>query len=284
MFTSFSSFSSMQNTYNTSPPVVSRGYTIISDTEYDYYVFTSTTPLIAGQPYTGVLDYNFSTSTTINTLAVSGGCPGCQGYGIATRFIGGAGGRVVSSTRTLNGTNTIQVTVGLEGEINVRNAQQSSINFVDGNIPVINTGVNNGGGAGGGTNVNRDGSQGTYPTGLPLFNGFRYGACGGMGGLYSVQNNGGSGGLNGGGGGGSYKSNTNNYFAPGGGGATNGPATINSGNPGIVSNTYGSGGGAAGANTGGGGGGGASNSTTSGANGGTSGKGGSGIVVIAFPK
>ena len=195
-------------------------------------------------------------------------------------YYGGAGGIVVCASKTLTGTNSIQVTVGLGGEINVRAPTPSNINFVDSNVTDINAGISNN--SINHTSAGAPGAIGVNPTGLPLFNNFQYGAGGGGGGGYS-DGAGGNGGSHGGGGGGGYSDGA------GGAGATNNPATINAGfgryNLGGNGANGGYHGGAAGANTGSGGGGGG-NRIPSGYtyNGGVGGAGGSGIVVIAFPK
>ena len=280
MFTSFSSFSSMQNTRITPPPSVAQsyqiisisgqGYSIISDTLYNYYVFTSTTP-ISGQTYTGIINYN-AINTPINTLAVSGGCPGTYSSSSSGGIggTGGAGGNVVSATRTINGTKSVYITVGIGGQIEVVSGLPSTISFSDTALATITAPTINGGNAGGGAIggsssniwIGANGANGTNPTGLPLYNSFMYGAGGGGGGAGGGSS--GTGGNNGGGGGvryinSGYSNNTS------GSGSTNGPASIN---PGIGAN--------GGANTGSGGGGGSGASS--------SGVGGSGIVVIAFPK
>jgi hypothetical protein len=266
MFTSFSSFSSMQNNMIIPP---SGGYEIISDTTYDYYVFKGTI---------GRINYTVMPNTTIYMLAVASGNNGYNGSGTSpNKTNGGAGGNVVCATSILSGTNNIQVNVGIVG-------LPSIIKFSDTTITgsTITNGTLNGTITGGTITASVNTSTGSsntttpsgfYPINLPLFNTFKYGAFGGKGNTALYL--GAKGGTHGGGGGGWGQNGSGGVAAgnngSGGIGATNGPSSINKGSDGSGQN-----GGAAGANTGGGGGGG-------GVPNGAGGAGGSGIVVIAFP-
>jgi hypothetical protein len=283
--------------------VTTTNATVTTNGSYKVYAFTGSTGTMT-----------ISRTATLYILAVAGGGTGGSDYNAG----GGGAGGVVQATKTVNGAETINITIGAGGSglFTVNSGHNSGSNtvvafstYTSNNITAIGGGAasttttkyvslppldGGSGGGGGGKGTSGQGYDGAYVA--------AYGAGGGGGAGSVGDDNGGDGvvcSLNGistsiygsyywggGGGSGTCAATTGIGYngGKGGGGAASGNITAGIGG-GSALNTGGSGqigynkpGGSGGANTGGGGGGG-----SQGHNSVYGGSGGSGIVLIAIP-